>query len=109
RYVLDIGMTGDLLELGLAIAPCLLGYGQIGNRLYNDPNTVRGDANPYWEWIENYHASDYQSAVDRGIGRYQYLKMGEKVLGRQVVNKLIHTLSSLFVSTQNFLKQTWSV
>ncbi|KAG0226983.1 hypothetical protein BGW41_004004 [Actinomortierella wolfii] len=71
RYVLDIGMTGDLLELGLAIAPCLLGYGQIGNRLYNDPNTVRGDANPYWEWIENYHASDYQSAVDRGIANLE--------------------------------------
>ncbi|KAF9159942.1 hypothetical protein DFQ26_006024 [Actinomortierella ambigua] len=71
RYVLDIGMTGDLLELGLAIAPCLLGYGQIGNRLYNDPNTVRGDANPYWEWIQAYHAADYQGAVDRGIANME--------------------------------------
>ncbi|GJJ75749.1 hydroxymethylpyrimidine/phosphomethylpyrimidine kinase / thiaminase [Entomortierella parvispora] len=71
RYVLDIGMTGDLLDLGLAIAPCLIGYGQIGNRLYNDPNTVRGDANPYWEWIKNYHDSDYQSAVTRGIANLE--------------------------------------
>ncbi|KAG0296836.1 hypothetical protein BGZ98_000806 [Dissophora globulifera] len=67
RYVLDIGMTGDLLDLGLAIAPCLIGYGHIGNRLYNDPNTVRGQANPYWEWIENYHDSGYQEAVERGV------------------------------------------
>ena len=57
------------MELGLAIAPCLIGYGQIGNRLYNDPNTVKGDANPYWEWIKNYHDSNYQDAVERGIGR----------------------------------------
>lgn len=64
-----VGMTGDLLDLGLAIAPCLIGYGQIGNRLYNDPNTVKGDTNPYWEWIKNYHDSDYQSAVTRGIGK----------------------------------------
>ncbi|KAF9101749.1 hypothetical protein BGX29_005286 [Mortierella sp. GBA35] len=67
RYVLDIGMTGDLLELGLAIAPCLIGYGEIGRRLYNDPRTLKDDANPYWEWIKNYEASDYQSAVTRGI------------------------------------------
>ncbi|KAF9579526.1 hypothetical protein BGW38_004180, partial [Lunasporangiospora selenospora] len=79
RYVLDIGkyhdstksMTGDLLDLGLAIAPCLIGYGDIGRRLYNDPNTVRGDANPYWDWIKNYHDSDYQSAVERGIANLE--------------------------------------
>ncbi|KAF9907850.1 hypothetical protein EC991_010448 [Linnemannia zychae] len=71
RYVLDIGMTGDLLELGLAIAPCLIGYGEIGQRLYNDPNTLRGDANPYWEWIKNYEDSDYQSAVTRGIANLE--------------------------------------
>ncbi|KAI1291638.1 hypothetical protein EDD11_008839 [Mortierella claussenii] len=68
RYVLDIGMTGDLLDLGLAIAPCLIGYGQIGRRLYNDPSTLKGDQNPYWEWIKNYENNDYQSAVERGIG-----------------------------------------
>jgi thiaminase len=61
-------MTGDPLELGLAIAPCRIAPGQIGQRLYNDPNTLRGDANPYWEWIKNYETSDYQAAVTRGIG-----------------------------------------
>ncbi|KAF9898786.1 hypothetical protein BX616_003613, partial [Lobosporangium transversale] len=40
RYVLDIGMTGDLLDLGLAIAPCLIGYGHIGRRLYSVPFSV---------------------------------------------------------------------
>ncbi|KAF8950922.1 hypothetical protein BGZ46_004253 [Entomortierella lignicola] len=67
RYVMDIGMSGDLLDLGLAIAPCLIGYGSIGNRLYNDPNTLKGDANPYWDWIKSYHSSEYQAAVNRGI------------------------------------------
>ncbi|KAF9411070.1 hypothetical protein BGZ94_001449 [Podila epigama] len=71
RYVLDIGMTGNLLDLGLAIAPCLIGYGQIGERLYNDPKTVRGDANPYWDWIKNYRDGNYQGAVDRGIANLE--------------------------------------
>ncbi|KAF8988797.1 hypothetical protein BGZ52_000751 [Haplosporangium bisporale] len=71
RYVLDIGMTGGLLDLGLAIAPCLIGYGKIGTRLYNDPNTVRGDANPYWDWIKSYNDSSYQDAVVRGVANLE--------------------------------------
>ncbi|KAI9484966.1 Phosphomethylpyrimidine kinase-domain-containing protein [Zychaea mexicana] len=41
RYVLDKGATGDQLDLQVAMAPCLLGYGDIGVNLYNDPNTKR--------------------------------------------------------------------
>lgn len=36
------GATGDQLDLQVAMAPCLLGYGEIGVKLYNDPNTKRG-------------------------------------------------------------------
>ena len=42
RYVLDRGMSGDRLDLRVAIAPCLIGYGEIGMRLANDPATKRG-------------------------------------------------------------------
>ncbi|KAI9321645.1 Phosphomethylpyrimidine kinase-domain-containing protein [Dichotomocladium elegans] len=41
RYVLDKGATGDQLDLQVAMAPCLLGYGEIGINLVNDPNTKR--------------------------------------------------------------------
>ena len=37
RFTLDCGMTGDLLDLYVALAPCLLGYGVVGLRLFNDP------------------------------------------------------------------------
>ena len=42
RYVLDKGATGDQLDLQVAMGPCLLGYGEIGVLLFNDPNTKRG-------------------------------------------------------------------
>lgn len=42
RYVLDKGMSGDLLDLKAAMAPCLIGYGEIGFMLFNDPATKRG-------------------------------------------------------------------
>ncbi|CEG84859.1 hypothetical protein RMATCC62417_18610 [Rhizopus microsporus] len=68
RYVLDKGMSGDLLDLKAAMAPCLIGYGEIGFMLFNDPATKR-EGNPYWDWICQYAADDYQKAVLRGIGK----------------------------------------
>lgn len=67
RYVLDIGATGNLLDLVLALAPCLIGYGHIGRRLFNDPKTVR-DGNVYWRWISKYASDDYQKVMEDGIG-----------------------------------------
>lgn len=68
-YVLDIGQSEDWYALQMALAPCLLGYGQIARRLYDDPNTLRS-GNRYWKWIENYVADDYVEAVRQGSGLY---------------------------------------
>ncbi|RAR07442.1 atp-dependent rna helicase dbp2 [Stemphylium lycopersici] len=51
RYVLDIGMSQDYLALQIALLPCLIGYGIIAKRLYEDTNTVRVGSK-YWKWIE---------------------------------------------------------
>ncbi|KFX89912.1 hypothetical protein O988_08426 [Pseudogymnoascus sp. VKM F-3808] len=47
------------------MAPCLIGYGVIARRLYDDPLTKR-DGNIYWKWIENYVADDFAEAVRVG-------------------------------------------
>ena len=62
RFVLDTGMAGDFLDLLAALAPCVLGYGEIGARLLSDPAT-KLDGNPYREWIETYGGADYQEAA----------------------------------------------
>ena len=46
RFVLQRGLAGDLLYLQVALAPCLVGYGESGERLLADP-TTRRDGNPY--------------------------------------------------------------
>src|SRR6201991_4019644 len=38
RYVLDAGMRGDLLTLGVALAPCVIGYAEIAARLAACPS-----------------------------------------------------------------------
>ena len=59
-YVLERGLAGDLLDLRVALAPCVIGYGEIGARLAADPRT-RTKGNPYVSWIEMYAGDDYQA------------------------------------------------
>lgn len=59
RYVLDQGMSGDLLDLLVALVPCTMGYAEIGRRLIGDPAT-RLEGNPYRDWIELYSGKEFQ-------------------------------------------------
>lgn len=59
RYVLEKGLAGDLLDLQVALAPCVVGYADIGRRLAGAPSTVMV-GNPYAAWIDMYASEDYQ-------------------------------------------------
>jgi thiaminase len=71
RYFLDIGQSEDWLALQVALLPCLIGYGIIARRLYDDPKTVR--QSKYWKWIETYVADDYLEAMKNGSGKMKCL------------------------------------
>lgn len=69
RYVLEAGYSGDLLDLLAALAPCVLGYGEIGARLLAEA----GDT-PYRDWIETYGGAEFQqlcrdtgALIDRAV------------------------------------------
>ncbi|KAJ4377420.1 ATP-dependent RNA helicase dbp2 [Neocucurbitaria cava] len=68
RFVLDIGQSQDWLALQIAMLPCLIGYGIIAKRLFEDPNTLR-EGSKYWKWVENYVAQEYMEAMMRGSGK----------------------------------------
>lgn len=55
RYVLEAGYSGDFLDLLAALAPCVLGYGEIGARLLRESGETR-----YRDWIETYGSAEYQ-------------------------------------------------
>lgn len=62
RFVLERGMAGDLLDLHVALAPCIVGYAKIGPALaVRHRDTL--DANPYREWIEMYASDDYRDVA----------------------------------------------
>ena len=62
RYVLERGLAGDLLDLHIALAPCVLGYAEIGLTLAHDAATRRED-NPYADWIAMYAGAEYQDVA----------------------------------------------
>ena len=57
RFVLDAGNAGDLLDLYISLAPCMIGYAEIGAAL---KEKVSND-NPYAEWISEYASDEYQT------------------------------------------------
>jgi thiaminase/transcriptional activator TenA len=72
RFVLECGMAGDSLDLYTALAPCVIGYGEIGAALAADPATVRKD-NPYTTWIEMYAGADYQAVATDAVAQLDRL------------------------------------
>ena len=62
RYVLEKGVQGDLLDLHVALAPCVLGYAEIGRALAECP-TAHVEANPYTAWIDMYASDEYQAVA----------------------------------------------
>ena len=62
RYVLEAGHRGDVLDLHIALAPCIAGYAEIGNWLVEQPFT-RQDGNPYASWMAMYTSAAFQGAA----------------------------------------------
>ncbi|MFT3887064.1 MAG: thiaminase II [Arachnia sp.] len=69
RYVLDCGMAGDLLDLHVALAPCAVGYAEIGAAL----GPGGQDDHPYAEWIAQYAGEEFQEAARAAIARLDAL------------------------------------
>ncbi len=74
RYVLERGIAGDLLDLLVALAPCVLGYGEIGVALADKAEP----SHPYRQWIATYAGDDYQ-AVAAGM-RAQLQRTADRLL-----------------------------
>ncbi len=64
RFVLDCGAAGDLLDLHVALSPCVVGYAVIGRGLA-DQGTAALTDHPYGEWIADYAGEGYQAVATR--------------------------------------------
>ena len=84
RYVLDIGHQQDFFALQMALLSCLIGYGAISKRLFDDPRTKR-EGNRYWKWICNYVADDYVEAM----------RLGRELVEKEARKTSVHRVEEL--------------
>lgn len=82
RYVLDSGMAGDLLDLHVALAPCTIGYAEIGHRLQPRIDQQGGsgrdgaEQHPYAEWINEYAGDEFTAASRAATDQLDALSSG---------------------------------
>lgn len=72
RYVIDRGVAGDMLDLEVALAPCVIGYAEIANRMSADPGFVT-QGNRYVSWHAMYAGSEYQDMARAAVARLDTL------------------------------------
>lgn len=72
RYVIERGLAGDLLDLLVALAPCVLGYAEIGARRWQEAQP-RLDGHPYREWLETYAGEEFQGLAVSVAGQMDRL------------------------------------
>ncbi len=57
RYVLETGLRGDLLDLHVALSPCVIGYAEIARGIVAEHGIE--DDHPYAAWINEYGGDAY--------------------------------------------------
>ena len=63
RYVLERGMAGTLVDLHVALSPCVIGYAEVARWILAQNFTVL-EGNPYRSWIEMYSSEDYVAVAE---------------------------------------------
>ena len=100
RFVLDAGAAGDLLDLQVALAPCAIGYAEIGTRLAADGVA---DDHPYREWILTYAGEDFQGVA--AAARQQLDAQAE----RSLTEHRFTELAGLFAKASRLEADFWQM
>ncbi|MBN9448965.1 MAG: thiaminase II [Bosea sp.] len=102
RYVLDCGQSGDLLDLHVALAPCVIGYAEIGARLAAEIGPAL-ENHPYREWIGEYAGETFQS-VARDARRHL-----DELAARAMTERRFADLAALFGKASRLEADFWQM
>ncbi len=101
RFVLDCGAAGDLLDLYVALAPCVIGYAEIGHGLAADGAATPG--NPYREWIIEYGGDAYGAVASRARRRL------DDLAARTMTERRFTELAALFATASRLEADFWQM
>lgn len=102
RFVMDVGYSGDRLDLMAALLPCVAGYAEIGLGLARSKTTVF-NGNPYVEWIKNYESDDYLKGVAA------FLESFNKLAETYNSDRRFQNLSEIFNTATRLETEFWQM
>lgn len=102
RFVLDCGAAGDLLDLHVALAPCVIGYAEIGMTLVERHGPI-GSNHPYREWIAEYSGDAFQNLA-KGAR-----KLLDDLAERSMTNRRFDELTKLFAQASRLEADFWQM
>lgn len=102
RFVLDSGVAGDLLDLHVALAPCVIGYAEIGRRLAPGGIAALGD-HPYRDWIGEYAGDAYQEVA---LAARRHL---DDLAARAMTERRFVELAALFAKASRLEADFWQM
>ena len=102
RFVLDCGAAGDLLDLHVALAPCVIGYAEIGRNLMPNGIDALGD-HPYREWIGEYAGEAYQGVATRARRHL------DDLAARAMTERRFTELAALFGKASRLEADFWQI
>jgi thiaminase/transcriptional activator TenA len=101
RFVLDCGAAGDLLDLQVALAPCVIGYAEIGSALAASAAAL--GRHPYSEWIFEYAGDAYQGVAM--AARRQLDELAQRSMTRHRFKELV----DLFATASRLEADFWQM
>ena len=101
RFVLDCGAAGDLLDLQVALAPCVIGYAEIGSALAGSAAAL--GRHPYSEWILEYAGDAYQGVAM--AARRQLDELAQRSMTRHRFKELV----DLFATASRLEADFWQM
>lgn len=101
RYVLDCGASGDLLDLAVALAPCVVGYAEIGRALA--PVLAARRDHPYREWIGEYASDAYQDVATAAIAQL------DRLAARAMTEARFAELAAIFAAASRLEADFWQI
>lgn len=102
RFVLDCGAAGDLLELNVALSPCIIGYAEIGRALAPGGAGSLGN-HPYREWIGEYAGEAYQEVAAAARRRL------DDLASRTMTEQRFTVLADLFAKASRLEADFWQM
>ena len=98
----QLSAAGDLLDLHVALAPCVIGYAEIGRHLVPEGVDALGD-HPYREWIAEYAGDAYQAVAAKARRHL------DDLAARAMTERRFNELAALFGKASRLEADFWQM